>query len=646
MRVICECTTSKYTWKLTEMSYGNGLWKQDDVYLDCMSMGMHIAKQMALGFPVGTTLRMRQSNLDVMFGNQRSLTKGDSELFRIERLIDSTRRHLMTSPFVVIDYRLQGFLGYSAEIETNLLTKHDTSKVIIYNTTSSLHAASQTNDVILQYIVPIDNPESNPSITLLRREEAIVLEREASMMASSSSRTTCLIISESSKRTNSHNDCKVVDRGGSKTEWSCDCRHEDDVTFFIKVYSNVSETMRWIYTISCVASFICITSAWIRLICVRCWWKSDDCFIRVNFLVAVAATSINLLVSLQAIDIQLFCKANVIVLHLSFIATPAWMVCQSIEVFIQSRKPLHGFIKSLPKRRIYALIGWGVPIVTVAVTVGTDMSLYGSRLGCLADFNSTLLWLFVVPVIAATMVISCLLILSTNSLVYDDQKGLNLKDKKQEMCKFACLAVLTTTGLILMPISLRSPPFGILTAIQWLFIIANAIRGLATLFFSYRDTKEPPVVSKRVSGFVKTTSDKLPGEPSKEVIKKTKGRDRGASYIDIDFTPIVPTSIVPTSTPVIGDKHEDNFNLGDGADSEDFPEVALQPVSCSPRSDSQPYSDVMAIPGSVSDKSNYVEQVKVTHRFLEKGIWHIVEEEKVVRKVYRRPQTKRETTAV
>ena len=49
-----------------------------------------------------------------MFGNQRSLTKGDSELFRIERLIGSTRRHLMTSPFVVIDYRLQGFLGYSA----------------------------------------------------------------------------------------------------------------------------------------------------------------------------------------------------------------------------------------------------------------------------------------------------------------------------------------------------------------------------------------------------------------------------------------------------------------------------------------------------------------------------------------------------
>ena len=36
----------------------------------------------------------------------------------------------------------------------------------------------------------------------------------------------------------------------------------------------------------------------------RCWWKSDDCFIRVNFLVAVAATSINLLVSLQAIDSQ------------------------------------------------------------------------------------------------------------------------------------------------------------------------------------------------------------------------------------------------------------------------------------------------------------------------------------------------------
>ena len=57
------------------------------------------------------------------------------------------------------------------------------------------------------------------------------------------------------------------------------------------------------------------------------------------------------------------------------------------------------------------------------------------------------------------------------------------------MCKCACLAVLTTTGLILMPISLRSPPSGILTAIQWLFIIANAIRGLATLFFSYRDTK-------------------------------------------------------------------------------------------------------------------------------------------------------------
>ncbi|XP_033627204.1 serine-rich adhesin for platelets-like [Asterias rubens] len=107
------------------------------------------------------------------------------------------------------------------------------------------------------------------------------------------------------------------------------------------------------------------------------------------------------------------------------------MVCLSIEVFIESRKPLHGFIKSLPKRRIYALIGWGVPIITVAVTVGTDMSLYGSRLGCLADFNSTLLWLFVVPVIAATMVISCLLILSTNSLVYDDQKGLNLKDKNK-----------------------------------------------------------------------------------------------------------------------------------------------------------------------------------------------------------------------
>ena len=51
-------------------------------------------------------------------------------------------------------------------------------------------------------------------------------------------------------------------------------------------------------------------------------------------------------------------------------------------------------------------------------------------------------------------------------------------------------------------------------------------------------------------------------------MKKTKGRDRGASYIDVDFTPIVPTSIVPTSTPVIGDQHEDNFNLADGANLE------------------------------------------------------------------------------
>ncbi len=51
--------------------------------------------------------------------------------------------------------------------------------------------------------------------------------------------------------------------------------------------------------------------------------------------------------------------------------------------------------------------------------------------------------------------------------------------------------------------------------------------------------------------------------PCQENFTKTKGRDRGASYIEVDFTPIIPTPI-----PVISHQHEDDFNLVGGADHE------------------------------------------------------------------------------
>eukprot|EP00112_Aurelia_sp_Birch-Aquarium-sp1_P010321 Seg221.2 transcript_id=Seg221.2/GoldUCD/mRNA.D3Y31 product="Adhesion G-protein coupled receptor D1" protein_id=Seg221.2/GoldUCD/D3Y31 len=137
------------------------------------------------------------------------------------------------------------------------------------------------------------------------------------------------------------------------------------------------------------------------------------------------------------------------------------------------------------KLKFYYVIGWGLPVIIVALSAGIRPDGYGNQNACWISLDGGLIWAFVAPVIIVmiinmiVMIIVVKILMSSVSTVQVDSKTKQQMNRSTQQIKAGAKAM-----VILMPILGLSWIFGLLAVnestiiFQYLFCIFNSLQGL------------------------------------------------------------------------------------------------------------------------------------------------------------------------
>ncbi|XP_062919506.1 adhesion G-protein coupled receptor D2-like [Mobula hypostoma] len=129
--------------------------------------------------------------------------------------------------------------------------------------------------------------------------------------------------------------------------------------------------------------------------------KSDRTSIHKNLFVALIAAQVVLLSSNSATDNETACTAVTALLHLFFMAAFAWMMVEGLLLW---SKVVTVNLSEERRMKYYYLIGWGIPVLIVTITLAAAHDKYIADRYCWLNVHNGVIWAFVGPVIFIIMV--------------------------------------------------------------------------------------------------------------------------------------------------------------------------------------------------------------------------------------------------
>ncbi|XP_060685540.1 adhesion G-protein coupled receptor D2 [Hemiscyllium ocellatum] len=129
--------------------------------------------------------------------------------------------------------------------------------------------------------------------------------------------------------------------------------------------------------------------------------KSDRTSIHKNLFVALIAAQVILLSSDSATNSEAACTAVTALLHLFFMAAFAWMMVEGLLLW---SKVVTVNLSEERRMKYYYLIGWGLPVLIVTITLAAAHDKYISDRHCWLNVHNGVIWAFVGPVIFIIMV--------------------------------------------------------------------------------------------------------------------------------------------------------------------------------------------------------------------------------------------------
>ncbi|EDV19665.1 uncharacterized protein TRIADDRAFT_61852 [Trichoplax adhaerens] len=233
-------------------------------------------------------------------------------------------------------------------------------------------------------------------------------------------------------------------------------------------------------------STICIALALIVFGVLRL--KSDRFIIHRNLLVALFLLQCTIIAGSQSEGNKNLCTAMAILTHFFCVATFSWMLIEAIHLYFL-------IITVFKKSRIsiYYFIGWGLPIITVAVTLTAKFDGYVNNNGvsslnkCWLNTQDGFKWAIMGPVISIivvnAVVMICVVKITVSSSIADAYKSDNRKGRLQGIkSMIKASAILTpilglTWLLALIPITRQTIVFA------YLSVILNSCQGITIFVF-------------------------------------------------------------------------------------------------------------------------------------------------------------------
>ncbi|XP_055360447.1 adhesion G-protein coupled receptor D2 isoform X2 [Betta splendens] len=277
--------------------------------------------------------------------------------------------------------------------------------------------------------------------------------------------------------------CEVVSKQYGYTV--CYCNHTTNFALLLQVYevqrSPENEKALQVLTfIGCGVSLCGLLFTFVLFIAVGVP-KSDRTTVHKNLIVALGVAELLLMCSDWASDNEAACFVVTALLHLFFMASFSWMLVEGVLLW---SKVVSVNISEDSRMKLYYVIGWGLPVLIVGVTLAVSVENYRADDQCWLSVTTDTIWAFVGPVIfilAVNAVVLCRVVMVTVSSAQRRAKMLS-PSSASKIQTFDLTWAVTRPVLILLPVLGLTWLCGVLVhlsvVVAYLFIALNAFQGL------------------------------------------------------------------------------------------------------------------------------------------------------------------------
>ncbi|KAL6108095.1 uncharacterized protein ACO6RY_18710 [Pungitius sinensis] len=277
--------------------------------------------------------------------------------------------------------------------------------------------------------------------------------------------------------------CRLTFAGSGVT--SCLCNHTTNfavlMNYLESKWSPEEELILSKLTFIGSGASLCALVVTLMLFTVLDIPKSDRTSIHTNLFIALICAQVILLCSGSAIHNKVACTLVAALLHLFFMAAFSWMLVEGLLLW---SKVVAVNLSEERHMKYYYLIGWGLPVLIVTITLASASGKYSADSHCWLSVQNGVIWGFTGPVIfiimVNIMVLSRVVIITISTAKRRSimlAMGTSPVDQAYEQIRAAVKAV-----LVLLPILGLTwlcgvlVPFSIVMA--YIFILLNSLQGL------------------------------------------------------------------------------------------------------------------------------------------------------------------------
>ncbi|XP_068564102.1 adhesion G-protein coupled receptor D2 [Cebidichthys violaceus] len=197
--------------------------------------------------------------------------------------------------------------------------------------------------------------------------------------------------------------CRVTFAGSSVT--SCLCNHTTNfavlMNYLESKWSPEEELILTKLTFIGSGASLCALVVTLMLFTVLDIPRSDRTSIHKNLFIALICAQVILLCSGSAIHNKVACTLVAALLHLFFMAAFSWMLVEGLLLW---SKVVAVNLSEDRHMKYYYLIGWGLPVLIVTITLASASGKYSADSYCWLSVQNGVIWGFAGPVIFIIMV--------------------------------------------------------------------------------------------------------------------------------------------------------------------------------------------------------------------------------------------------
>ncbi|XP_065903444.1 adhesion G protein-coupled receptor L3-like [Dysidea avara] len=246
-----------------------------------------------------------------------------------------------------------------------------------------------------------------------------------------------------------------------------------------------SDALSIVSYIGCVISIVCLLFAIIMIVLLRNKvFNQAQHFVHFNLCIALLLGLVTFVSGIEpASGYRGTCLAEAILLHYFFMAAFSWMLCEGIFLFVKLHFLFYrGFFKSWI---FFLLIGWGLPIPIVAISVAVSHEQYGINDICWISKEYGAIWAFIGPMLIIILVNTFFLTLT----IFKVYKSVHFKERAVQPSKLKTAKSMIKAAIIINPVLGCTWIFGVLAVNEhtvvfaWLFTILNSLQGFFIMYF-------------------------------------------------------------------------------------------------------------------------------------------------------------------